>query len=153
MEALIVAGVDIEQSEYAGRTALICACLVGQLESVKFLVRKGAKTQYWYKERHMNVLDAASNHPEIVEWFLVRRYTEQSARLVNSGEMEDTGKSLKNWSGVWVLKVPLEGFYSRKPGQSRLDWVKTIHSRKKDWRRMVPPNWDPVAHLSLLAAQ
>jgi ankyrin repeat protein len=153
MEALIVAGVDIEHSEYAGRTALICACLVGQLESVKFLVRKGAKTQYWYKERHMNVLDAASNHPEIVDWFLLRRHMEQSARLVNSGEMEDTGKRLKNWSGVWVLNVPLEGFYSRKPGQSRLDWVKTIHSRKKDWRRMVPPNWDPVAHLSLLAAQ
>lgn len=152
MKALIIAGVDIELTEPAGRTALICACLAGQLESVKFLVRKGAKIQYWSKARHMNALDAARNYPAIVEWILVRRHTEQP-RLANSGEMEDTGKSLKSWSGVRVLEVPLEGSYSRKRGQSRLDWVKTIYSRKEDWRRMVPLNWDPIAHLSPLAAE
>jgi ankyrin repeat protein len=147
MQFMIRAGVDVEIQDFIGRTALIFACLAGRLDSVKLLVRNGAKLRYDVMEQSVSAFEAAHNHEKITKWLLVLRHTEHR-RISDVDKTE--GRSLKYWSGVRQLEIPLEGYFSRKLGQSRWDWIKFIHSRKDSWRTMVPLDWDPASHMAPL---
>jgi ankyrin repeat protein len=147
MEVMIGAGANIEIQDAMGRTALIFACLAGCLDPVKLLVRNGAKLQYNVMGQSVSAFEAAHNHEKITTWLLVLRHTEYR-RISNVDHTE--GRSLKYWSGVRQLEIPLEGYFSRKLGQSRWDWVRSIHDRKESWRTMVPLDWDPASHIAPL---
>jgi len=147
MEAMIGAGVNIEVLDPIGRTPLINACLAGCLTSVKLLIRKGAKLQYEFAGQSMNAIEAAHSQEKVIEWLLVSRHTEHR-RITNIAETEE--RILKYWSGIRELEVPIEGSFSRRVGQSRLDWVIFIHAQKADWRRMVPLDWIRTSHIARL---
>ena len=147
MEAMIGAGVNIEVFDPTGRTPLINACLAGCLTSAKLLIQKGAKPQYDFNGQPMNALEAAQDQEKVIKWLLVLRHTEHR-RITNIAETEE--QILKCWSGVRELEVPLEGPYSRRFGQSRWDWVKSIHAIKADWRAMVPLDWSRTSHIAPL---
>jgi hypothetical protein len=147
MEAMIGAGVNIEVLDPTGRSPLINACLAGSLASVKLLIRKGAKPQYDFNGQPMNALEAAHSQEKVIEWLLVSRHTEHR-RITNVAETEE--RILKCWSGVRELEVPIEGSFSRRVGESRLDWVIFVHAQKADWRRMVPLDWIRTSHIAPL---
>jgi ankyrin repeat protein len=143
----IKAGAHLEVTCRNGDTALLAACRVGQLPSVAYLVRHGAKLEYEYQGRTLNAYIAACGHPEVVRWLLVGRWTEQGklgSEPANSGEQVQC----KPWAGVRTVKIPLRGDYERPEGSSLFDHTRYLHGvAKRGWRILVPLGWDTVANL------
>ena len=73
---LLDAGAQLELEACDHGTALMGACAIGRLASVKFLVAKGAKTSYVQDGQSYSAFAAAKNHPEIRRWLLVGRFLE-----------------------------------------------------------------------------
>lgn len=68
------ARLEIEACDHG--TALMGACAIGRLQSVKFLVAKGARTSYMQDGKLYSALLAAKYHPEVRRWLLVGRFAE-----------------------------------------------------------------------------
>lgn len=73
---LLDTGAELEIEACDHGTALMGACAAGRLESVKFLVAKGARTSYMQDGKLYSALLAAKNYPEIRRWLLVGRFVE-----------------------------------------------------------------------------
>ena len=73
---LLDAGAQLKLEACDHGTALMGACAIGRLASVKFLVAKGAKTSYVQDGQSYSAFAAAKNHPEIRRWLLVGRFSE-----------------------------------------------------------------------------
>ncbi|KAB2104390.1 hypothetical protein AG0111_0g7901 [Alternaria gaisen] len=146
----VKAGARLETPRNNGDTALIAACRVGQLLLVVCLVRQGAKMEYKHRGQMFNAYTAACRHPEVIEWLLVKRWTEQGklgSEPANSGDQVQC----QPWTGVRTVKIPLGGDYERPEGSSLFDHAKYLHDVTKEgiagWRILVPLGWDTVANL------
>ncbi|CAN9208740.1 unnamed protein product [Alternaria alternata] len=147
IQVCVKAGAQLELTRKNGDTALLAACRVGQLPSVAYLVRQGAKLEYKHRGRSLNAHAAACQHPEVIKWLLVKRWTEQGKL---GSEPADSGERVQcqPWSGVRTVKIPLRGDYERPKGSSLLDHTIYLHSvAKGGWRVLVPLRWDTVANL------
>ncbi|KAF2686819.1 ankyrin [Lentithecium fluviatile CBS 122367] len=148
MEVLLRAGANMELPSRASGTALVTACLTGQLSSAKYLVRRGASYDSTFNGRPINALDAAHGHQAIIEWFLVGRFTDQLKLTSGDADNNSTQKRVMCWSGVRQMRVLLRAEFDRPTGWSSLQLATHWRRRKVHWPSMVPPNWDPVAHFT-----
>ena len=73
---LLDTGAQLEIEACDHGTALMGACATGRLESVKFLVAKGARTSYMQDGKLYSTLLAAKYHPEVRRWLVVGRFVE-----------------------------------------------------------------------------
>ncbi|KAH7361209.1 hypothetical protein BKA66DRAFT_536672 [Pyrenochaeta sp. MPI-SDFR-AT-0127] len=152
LKHLVQAGADIEFSSRNG-SALIAACTTNCFKSVKFLVYHGAKYESMVDGKSITALQAARHSPGLVQWLLVGRYTEQPKLTDFSSQ---TSQSIKCWSGVRQLKIPLYGIYKRSHRQARqslFKYVCWVYRHKESWRHMVPPSWKPEAHIAALPGE
>lgn len=144
LRSLLKTGADLEYSNARYGTALMVACSSGCLESVKYLVRQGARLDIVMEGRPVNVLQVAGDQ-KIIDWFLVHRFTDQGKLAYDLKNQEQT--PLNYWSGVRQLEIHLKGYYERKENQSLLEYAIYIHGMKEKWWKMVPLSWDATAHL------
>lgn len=147
MDILLKTGADIEALSESSGTALITACLVGQLSSVRFLVRRGAKMDIVWRGRSVNALQAAQGNHRIVEWLLVGRYADQFKITADQGSEQLDGKKIF-WSGMRQVEVPLDGHHARSIGDCLINIVRYWSAHRDEWRRLVPLDWDSVAHFT-----
>ncbi|KAF2818297.1 ankyrin, partial [Ophiobolus disseminans] len=153
MRILIESGAELEDRNRSGDTALIVACREGQLPSVVFLVRQGAKLEYTYDSRLINALKSASSHAGVIKWFLVDRWADQD-KLTSEPFNSEAPAPLRPWTGVRTVKIPLRGTFARPVGSSLMIHAKYLHSiARNGWRNMVPLGWNTVAHLVPLPAE
>jgi len=92
--------------------ALIVACAQGQLPSIKFLFRQGAKVECTSNSRVITALEAAMGNHEVTRWFLVDRFTDQY-KLTGTPFNSDKHVGTRHWSGVRQVQIPLQGKYER----------------------------------------
>ena len=85
---LLDTGAQLELEACDHGTALMGACVIGRLASVKFLVAKGAKTSYMQHGQLYSAFVAAKNHPEVRRWLLVGRFSE-GPTLLTYKEVEE----------------------------------------------------------------
>ena len=85
---LLDTGAQLELEACDHGTALMGACVIGRLASVKFLVAKGAKTSYMQDGQLYSAFVAAKNHPEVRRWLLVGRFSE-GPTLLTYKEVEE----------------------------------------------------------------
>jgi ankyrin repeat protein len=152
MRILILAGADLEVCDPALGTALTISCHSGQLSSVRFLVRQGAKLDCKINGRVVTALQAASSYLDIIHWFLVDQYLDQG-KITNDSEHEN---EVRPWSGVRNVQIPLRGRYERPLEVSLEDHARDLHSNvisRDGWRVLVPLGWDTVAHFTSLPAE
>jgi hypothetical protein len=147
MNILIKEGVSISLCNRDVCTALIAACLAGQLVSVRFLVRHGAELECSQAECTKNALRTASKHFGIVHWFLVERHVDQP-KITHKVASGNKDADLRPWSRVRQVEIPLQGRFERPMGTSSLEYAVEMHHRKREWRSLVPQGWDTVAHLT-----
>jgi ankyrin repeat protein len=155
MRDRILAGADLEVCDPVLGTALTISCHSGQLSSAKFLVRQGAKLECMIKGRVVTALQAASGHPDIVQWFLVDQYLDQG-KLMNNLFNSEHEPEVRPWSGVRKVQIPLCGRYERPMEVSLEEHAWNLHSNvipRDGWRVLVPLGWDTVAHFTPLPAE
>jgi ankyrin repeat protein len=149
------AGAELEICSPTQGTALIVACRVGQLSSVKYLVRLGAKMECSINGHTVNALDAARDNHEVIRWFLVGQYLDQP-KITNTSFNGEDGTRLRFWSGIRTVEIPLQGFHQRSVEMSLIDSARHYHNLVKEnngWRFLVPLDWDTVAHFVPLPSE
>ena len=148
MRKSIKAGITLEICDSDGRTALIAACRTGRLPPVAFLVRQGARLEYTYENRQITAYQAARSHHDVIDWLLVKRWTEQSRITGSACNCYDR---VGPRAGIRTVAIPLRGRFARPKDVSLFDHAKNMHKIARDgWRIMVPLGWDTVAHLTTL---
>ncbi|KAF4454137.1 Ankyrin repeat, partial [Fusarium albosuccineum] len=105
MGNLILIGANIEFEGGAAGTALMAACKGGRIDAVKFLVRYGARLDYFSKTQGFrSAFLAAKSHPRIIHWLLVGRHSDQlKITAPNPGEVA-LPSSDPNQSNRFVLR-------------------------------------------------
>jgi len=145
MRIRIKAGAELEIRNRDGETALIAACRAGCLSSVAFLVRQGSRLEYTYEDRRITAYQKMRGRPDIIEWLLVKRWTDQ-CRITGSAFNSD--ERIRPWTGIRTVEIPLRGRFARPKGASLFDHAKHLHTiAKSGWRVMVPLGWDTIEHL------
>jgi hypothetical protein len=88
---------------------MITACSIGRLGSLRLL----AVMQDWAPsiEHSVELYQAAKNYPEVREWLLKGRSTEQLR--IEIGDGRETGNT-RPWAGVWTVPAPLVGRYAKE---------------------------------------
>ena len=89
MTLLLDTGAQLEIEACEHGTALMGACAIGRLASVKFLVARGARTSYMQDGQLYSALLAAKYHPEVKRWLLVGRFVEGPKLLAYKDVEED----------------------------------------------------------------
>jgi hypothetical protein len=134
---------DLKVCNHTQGTALMIACRVDQLLSVKCLIRLGANIECSTNGHTMNALDAARDNHKIIRWFLVDRYVDREAEIRR-----------RLWSGVRTVEIPLKGIFERPESISLLEAARGLHRITRDgWRVLVPLGWNPVAHFVPLPSE
>ena len=87
MEDVLDAGADIDRVSKAQETPLGIACSMGQLNAVKFLVQRGAKTS-WIDQRGRNVsaIAKAKGQKDVLDWLQSERSRSPTALKVAKTE-------------------------------------------------------------------
>lgn len=154
MATLIGLGADFELRNRAGDTALLVASRIGRLSSVMFLVRLGATMNYTHEGQAKSIFDAAQSFPNILQWLLVDRWTDQG-KLTSQTFNSETHMEFRLWTGVRTVEIPLRGRFERPMGSSLMEHAKHLHRVANDdgWRCMVPLGWETVAHLVPLSGE
>jgi len=153
LSVCIEAGADLEVKRHNGDTAVLAACRAGVLSTVAYLVHQGARLQYEDQGRTFSVYRAAYGRPEIIEWLLVNRWTDQPKLASEPANSEEHTRH-RAWTGVRTVMIPLRGDYTRPRGSSLLDHAEYLHRvARKGWRILVPLGWDTIAHLVQLPSE
>lgn len=142
----IRAGTNLEVCHRTHGTALIMVCRASRLHSVKLLVRHGAKLECSMNGTQMYALHVARDHPDVLSWFLVERWTDQGKLTNNAFNLKKDTKQRPR-SGVRTVGVPLHGTYERPYERSLMEHAKYLYGTTKDeWRFLLPLGWNTVAH-------
>jgi ankyrin repeat protein len=134
IDLLLAAGADLELEGGPCGTALMGACDAGRLESVKVLVRYGAKIEYLNSAGVVvSAIKTAKYHPVLVRWLLVSRFTEQR-KIREKPDGSSEGKEMKFWSGSKIVTAFMPGLQGRSQleclrelNQARLKYLGKVH--------------------------
>ncbi|KAI9150548.1 putative ankyrin-2 ankyrin [Paramyrothecium foliicola] len=103
VDELLKIGCDIEYESHNDGifTPLMIAASYGRLEVVKLLVRRGARLQYKSGSTWMSAVMAARHFPEVIQWILVSRFSEQGKIEGHCDSETDPLKEgmVRPWSG------------------------------------------------------
>jgi hypothetical protein len=131
VELFVRAGAKLELDRGAYGTPLFTACAFGRFQTVKYLVRAGAKIVSKKGGRPFSAIVAARSFPDIVQWLLVERHMEQR-KIEYSNSFEE--QPVCQWSGVQCVKVEAAGLYLRLYLASSLDRAKELAKVQKQLR-------------------
>ncbi|KAK8186765.1 ankyrin repeat-containing domain protein [Phyllosticta citribraziliensis] len=122
IDLLLKYGTDIDEEGCPDGSALMAACSAGRIDSVQFLVRRGAKLTYPNGLRFRSALTAAEGHPGIQHWLLVERHTQQfKIKDARAGELEADSRSMKPWAGLEEVRIPWKGRFQRYSEESSFE--------------------------------
>ncbi|KAI1383862.1 ankyrin [Hypoxylon trugodes] len=143
MENLIVLDADLEFEGCPDGTALMVACRSGRLESVIFLVRRGAALSYHSPKGFRTAFDKRKTSKRILEWLLVTRFTGQP-KIKETPHGNTSIESLvpHPWSGIMKAELVISGDLERRSDQSSKDYWVYLMEEKKKWRGKVVPAAD-----------
>ncbi|KAK1573697.1 ankyrin repeat-containing domain protein [Colletotrichum navitas] len=138
VKVLLGEGCDIEFEGSAAGTALMAAASMGRIDIVKLLVYAGARIQYKKNEGWRSAVTAAKDFPDVLNWLLVGRFTEQSRIEESSVDWSsDSEVNVCFWSGYWAGVFPLEGKYTRGWGDSMLRWLSCLEKARRNCKGKV----------------
>lgn len=128
MRSLLDAGVDIDFEGSPQGTALMAACVLGEIIAVKLLVRRGASVAYVSKRdgQVKSAVLAAQPFPKIVRWLLVERHTEQPKIMAESAWGPEE-PALSPWSGTWHAKLRLFRSQQLRDAKGHTDFSSFAH--------------------------
>ncbi|KAF4449221.1 hypothetical protein F53441_7463 [Fusarium austroafricanum] len=146
MENCLSIGADIDFEGCSWGSALMIASACGRLESVKYLVRRGAKIDYVGRKGHVSAF-SISESKAVRSWFLVERFVDQG-RIAAATECETlhTDEQVGRRSGIAKIKVRLAELYYRRYGESSLAYAKRLELLKRELRGKVPYYYDGVIY-------
>jgi len=130
LDVLIQAGANLELEGCPEGTALNAACHEGQLTSVIYLIRAGASIFGSKDGLEFTAVQSAQDFPEILEWLLVKRHTQQPKLCWETGQTVDG--EMASWQGPMLAEVPISGLYSPKTGASSIDRAKELSQLRKE---------------------
>ncbi|KAF5540700.1 heterokaryon incompatibility protein het-E-1 [Fusarium mexicanum] len=125
IQNLIKLGIDdLEHNCHEHGSPLNAAIHNRRWEAVKFLVLHGAKVlEDLWKPRN-STLSVANPDFVIRQWLFVGRYTER--KRISLDLLNDESE-IKSWSGVWVVRVPLQWRDRKCSLESTLEYAKRRH--------------------------
>lgn len=128
IDDFLAIGVDLELECCEEGTALMIASTNGQLDAVKYLVRKEAKLCYFShgSGRHKSAFGAASTqgHEEVLHWLLVGRHVEQPK--IEHNALDDPGQAgtqTGKWSGIQQVRLPLKWEWRQRREESMFEYA------------------------------
>ncbi len=124
IELLMKAGANIEGELGDDNTPLVAACSCRRKDTVKVLVRAGARIVGMKNGKHYSALDAAKHFPRIVRWILVERHTEQKKLTVNPSGGDN--QEIRGWSGPRMAEVVIQGVYQLTGGASLVEHAEEL---------------------------
>jgi ankyrin repeat protein len=141
MENCLEMGAIIDFEGSAFGSALMTACIYGNLESVKMLVRRGAQTSYVGESGPVNVMKRTQSIT-IRQWLLVGRFNEQKRIIpAEHGTSNDRSDCIRPWSGITKARLKLNGSREMQPYESYFDYAKELARIRKNMRGMIVPDF------------
>ncbi|KAI0502938.1 ankyrin repeat-containing domain protein [Xylaria bambusicola] len=125
VDDLLSIGIDIDAEFCDEGTVLTVASVHGQLDAVKYLVRRGARPFYQHRGSQVSrfASTATRGKEEVLEWLLVNRYTEQ-AKITNTNfSLDGEDKQVKEWRGLTQIKLPLKWEWKRRRAETMLEYA------------------------------
>jgi ankyrin repeat protein len=118
------AGADIEFEGGQFGTPLMVACEAGNIETVRLLVRRGAKISY-SRGSHESIsgVTLARRYPAVVRWLLVSRHTAQG-KLCEVADASTAGLESKMWAGFQQVEIP-------RPRPYGVSWFQYLTERNE----------------------
>jgi hypothetical protein len=100
LEGLLSMGAEIEFEGCEHGTALMAACSTGDMDAVKFLVRRGARVFYTSEQGFRSAIIAGSRYPAVVSWILTSRFIDQPKIESIYDDEERRSHNISLWSGI-----------------------------------------------------
>ncbi|KAK7751937.1 hypothetical protein SLS62_006080 [Diatrype stigma] len=128
IENFFAVGFSLELECCQAGTALMIASAHGQLEAVKYLVRRKARLFYESPEdgHHKSAFAAAAalGHDEVLRWLLVERHVEQP-KIAHAvlDPSEQTGVQTGKWSGIQQVRLPLKWEWRQRRFESMFEYA------------------------------
>jgi ankyrin repeat protein len=129
LDFLIKMGAELELEGSSFGTPLLAACNRGVLSSVRYLIRRGANIFSCKNGEEQSAVQAAKLFPEIIQWLLAERHTEQPKLCWLPAA--STEQELSSWSGPMTVEVPIDGLYSPTGGASSFERAKDLAELRK----------------------
>ncbi|KAH7149879.1 hypothetical protein B0J13DRAFT_605634 [Dactylonectria estremocensis] len=123
LENCLSMGAEIDYEGSPLGSALVVACALGKLDSVKFLVRRQASVSYPGKRGRMNVMELTRSEP-VKAWLLVGRFNEQ----LRIGTFGSPTESSCEMSFAWVHSDSFQGNTGRLSSGLTSWWKQTASS-------------------------
>lgn len=121
---LLSMGSNMEHEAGEEGTPLVAACAYRRLDAAKLLVRYGANLQHESRGNGRSAVAAAQCFPEIMNWLLVGRFTDQR-RLKDSGRNE-CSSSFSVWSGIRQVGVPIQWQWKQGRHETMMDYARRL---------------------------
>ncbi|KAJ4016330.1 hypothetical protein NW766_004522 [Fusarium irregulare] len=138
MENCLGLGADIEFEGCPLGSALMIASACGQLDSVKFLIRRNASVCYEGQVGRLSVFKVATSKA-VRNWLLVGRFNDQQ-RIRDIAEHDEAKTNF--WSGFVQARIILNGVQHVRYDESRLDCAKRFMAYKRALKGRVAPHVD-----------
>ncbi|KAJ4022996.1 hypothetical protein NW752_003452 [Fusarium irregulare] len=129
---------DIEFEGCPLGSALMIASACGQLDSVKFLIRRNASVCYEGQVGRLSVFKVATSKA-VRNWLLVGRFNDQQ-RIRDIAEHDEAKTNF--WSGFVQARIILNGVQHVRYDESRLDCAKRFMAYKRALKGRVAPHVD-----------
>jgi len=130
LDLLVHAGAELDLEGGPQSTPLLTACKEGRLSSVVHLVRMGAKVFSSKNGQECTAVQAAALFPEIIQWLLVARYSDQNK--ICWEYVESVEREVVAWQGPMTIEVQIAGLYSATHGASSLQKAKDLAELRRD---------------------
>ncbi|KAI1743289.1 ankyrin repeat-containing domain protein [Xylaria scruposa] len=118
VDDLLSIGIDIESNISEEGSPLTVAAAHGQLNVVKYLVRRGAQILL----RTNGLQDASYEKKEVLQWLLVYRHTDQ-AKILNTDPNTDKGAEIRDWAGIIQVRLSLKWEWKKRRTETMLEYA------------------------------
>ncbi|OTA68801.1 ankyrin, partial [Hypoxylon sp. EC38] len=122
LDNILTIGADIEQECGEHGTALMVSATNGQLDAVKYLVRKGARLSYERNGVARSAFAEALGHEEVLQWLLVARHTDQRKIAYCESDLQKSPK-IHNWSGIRSVSIPMKWEWRQRRNETMIDYA------------------------------
>ncbi|KAH7159745.1 ankyrin repeat-containing domain protein [Dactylonectria estremocensis] len=155
LDTLLKFGWDFENEGSDEGSPLMLACSVGQLITVKLLVRRGARLAYVTTDSHgrkvvKSAFEMARLHKDVMQWLLVGRH--QEWKCLEEADDVSPNVATKLWSGPRKGAHKLSGFdghFIKASGNTIHEQLKLLH-RVAQIRSQLANQVVPVTLVELL---